>query len=380
MRYQGNLGAMAVRLIAALLLVAFAAAATGCAVSSQLITDLSSYDTADLDAFLNRAAPDIGGVAVFVALGNIVVKDTGYSRFGTGKVVDIGTSARWLAAAAMMTLVDEGLLSLDDPVSYYLPEFGGEKQYITIRQLWSGTSGLVDDSPALMERTITLKECALRIAATPLAFIPGTLVHDGAAGIQVGARICEVISGTLWQQFFHSRIAGPLGMSSTTFDMMGFNRNPRIACAARSTVQDYGQFLVMLLQEGLWNNRRILSESSVAELLHDQSLGAPISESPYAPLVTVLPQTRDARPGLGVWLEQTDPVTGAAVVASCPGDHGFMPWVDLSRNLACVLSAQSDLESASYTITHVRDLVQSMIAKGPQHNDASSRLRVPSSS
>lgn len=366
MRHRGNLRATTVRLLAALLLVAVAVAATGCSVSSPLITDLNSCDTADLDAFLDRTAPDIGGVAVFVAVGNIVIKDAGYFRFGTGKVVNVGTSARWLAAAAMMTLVDEGLFSLDDPVSHYLPEFGGEKQYVTIRQLWSGTSGLADDNPALMERPITLRECVLRIAATPLAFPPGTLVQDGAAGIQVGARICEIISGMPWQQFFRSRIAGPLGMSSTTFDMMGFNRNPRVACAARSTAQDYGRFLVMLLQKGIWCNRRILSESSVAELLHDQSLGAPIGESPYAPLVTVLPQTRDARPGLGAWLEQTDPATGVAVVASCPGDHGFMPWVDLSRNIACVLSAQSDLESASYIITHVRDLVQAMIAKGPR--------------
>jgi len=359
----------ALRLVAALLITAFVMTAAGCAAPAQLTTALGSYDMTTVNEYLSVTAPAAGGMALIVAKDGAVVEDAGYARFGSGTVVDIGTSSRWLAAAAMMTLVDEGILSLDDPVAKYLPEFTGDKSTITVRQLWCGTSGLPDTDPSLTNRTMTLAECVQRIAAQPLSSAPGTQVGGEAVGIQVGARICEVISGMTWQDFFRTRIAEPLEMTSTTFDMMGFGRNPYVAGAARSTAQDYVRFLLMLLQKGVLSGKRILSEQSAAAIERDQAPSVSVASSPYAPLTTLLPGTAQARPGLGAWQEESDPATGMPIIASCPGDKGFMPWIDYRLNLAGVLSVQAGLATTAYSIMRIRQMVPEAIAAGRRFKD-----------
>jgi CubicO group peptidase (beta-lactamase class C family) len=357
------------RLVAILLVVALMIAADGCAGPDQLTTALGSYDMTQVNHFLAMAAPAAGGIALVIVKDGIVVEDSGYGRFGSGTVVDVGTSSRWLAAAAMMTLVDQGTLNLDDPASKYLPEFIGDKATITVRQLWSCTSGLPDTDTSLSIRSLTLAECVRRIASGPLPSVPGTSVGGGAVGIQVGARICEVISGMTWQNFFRTRIAEPLGMTSTTFDMMGFSRNPFVAGSARSTAEDYAKFLLMFLQKGVWSGKRILSEQSVAEIEQDQAPAATVVTSPYAALTTLLPKTRQARPGLGAWQEEADPASGKLLIASCPGDKGFMPWIDIHLNLVAVLSMESDVSAAAYSIMNARQLVPQAIAAGRRFKD-----------
>jgi CubicO group peptidase (beta-lactamase class C family) len=359
----------AVRLVAVILIAALAMTADGCAAPARLTTALGSYDMTTVNEYLSVTAPAAGGMALVVAKDGTIIEDAGYGRFGTGKVVDIGTSSRWLAAAAMMTLVDQGILSLDDPVANYLPEFTGDKSAITVRQVWCGTSGLPDTDPSLTDRTITLAECVQRIAAEPLASTPGTAVGGGAVGMQVGARVCEVISGMTWQDFFRTRIAEPLAMTSTTFDMMGFGRNPYVAGAARSTAQDYVRFLLMLLQKGVLSGKRILSEQSVAAIEQDQAPSIIVASSPYAPLTTLMPETAQARPGLGAWQEASDASTGAPLIVSCPGDKGFMPWIDEHLNLAGVLSVQASLTTTAYSIMRIRQMVPEAIAAGRRFKD-----------
>jgi CubicO group peptidase (beta-lactamase class C family) len=357
------------RLVAALLVAALVLTVDGCAAPRELAAALGSYDMAPVNEFLATAAPAAGGMALVVAKDGVIIEDSGYGRFGSGTVVDVGSSSRWLAAAAMMTLVDQGTLSLDDPVSKYLPEFTGEKAAITVRQLWSGTSGLPDTDPSLTIRTITLAECVQRIAAEPLSSAPGMEVGDAAVGIQAGARICEVISGMTWQDFFRTRIAEPLDMTSTTFDMMGFSRNPFVAGAARSTAQDFTRFLLMILQKGVWSGKRILSEQSAAAIEQDQAPSATVVSSPYAALTTLLPNTAQARPGLGAWQEELDLATVTPLIASYPGDKGFMPWIDYHLNLVGVLSVQASLATTAYSIMRVRQLVPEAIAAGRRFKD-----------
>jgi len=217
------------RLLASLLVLALLTSIGGCAAPGHQVVALGSYDMTEANRFLSSAAPAAGGMALVVVKDGKVVESAGYAKFGPGTVVDVGSASRWLAAAAMMTLVDEGMLVLDDPVATYLPEFSGDKAGITIRQLWSHDSGLPATNASISDRSLTLEECVRRIASGPMSSPPGTSVSDGSVSIQVGARVCEVISGMTWQEFFRVRLAGPLGMASTTFDLMGFNRNPDVA-------------------------------------------------------------------------------------------------------------------------------------------------------
>lgn len=323
----------------------------------------------EVNRFLSSAAPAAGGIALAVVKDGNVIEHAGYAKFGPGTVVDIGSASRWLAAAAMMTLVDQGTLALDDSVAKYLPEFTGAKAAITIRQLWSHNSGLPATDVSIDDRTLTLEECVRRIAAGPLPSLPGTAVADGSVSIQVGARVCEAISGMTWQEFFRVRIAEPLDMASTTFNVRGFNRNPNVAGGARSTAEDYARFLTMLLQNGIWSGKQILSKEAVAQIEQDQSAASAIVATPYSTVVSLLPSTSGARPGLGMWREQTDPVTGTLLIASCPGTYGFTPWIDYKLNLAGVLSMKYDLGKAAYTIMRVRQLVPQAIAAGRRFTD-----------
>jgi CubicO group peptidase (beta-lactamase class C family) len=323
----------------------------------------------EANRFLSSAAPAAGGMALVVVKDGKVVESAGYAKFGPGTVVDVGSASRWLAAAAMMTLVDEGMLVLDDPVATYLPEFSGDKAGITIRQLWSHDSGLPATNASISDRSLTLEECVRRIASGPMSSPPGTSVSDGSVSIQVGARVCEVISGMTWQEFFRVRLAGPLGMASTTFDLMGFNRNPDVAGGARSTAEDYARFLTMILQDGVWSGKRILSKEAVSQMEQDQSPSSTTFSTPYTTVTSLLPSTSGARPGLGMWREETDPVTGTVLIASCPGSYGFTPWIDYRLNLAGVLSMQYDLGKAAYAIMRVRQIVPQVIAAGFRFKD-----------
>ena len=359
----------ALRLTAGVLVLILLATAAGCTVPTRQAVAIGSYDMSSVNAFLKSAAPAAHGMALTVVKDGKIIESSGYARFGPGTVVDIGSASRWLAAAAMMTLVDQGLMALDDPVSKYLPEFTGDKASISIRQLWSYSSGLPATDPSISDRTLTLAECVQRIAAGPLLATPGTTVTDGSVSIQVGARVCEVISGATWQEFFRTAIAEPLDMASTTFNLMGFNRNPDVGGGARSTAGDYANFLTMLLQDGVWSGKRILSADAVAQIEQDQAPAAAIDSTPYTTAPTLLSSTSGARPGLGMWREQADPSTGALLIASCTGTYGFTPWIDARLNLAGVLSMHDSPGQAAYDIMRIRQLVPEAIAAGPRFAD-----------
>jgi CubicO group peptidase (beta-lactamase class C family) len=359
----------ALRLVAGVLVLAVLMSTSGCAAPGRQVVALGSYDMTEVNRFLSSAAPAAGGIALVVVKDGRVIEHAGYARFGPGTVVDIGSASRWLAVAAMMTLVDQGALALDDPVSKYLPEFTGEKAGITIRQLWSYDSGLPATDASIDDRTLTLEECVRRIAAEPLPSLPGTAVSDGSVSIQVGARVCEVISGMTWQEFFHVHLAEPLGMASTTFNLMGFNRNPNVGGGARSTAEDYARFLTMLLQGGVWSGKHILSKEAVAQIEQDQAPTSAIVATPYTTVASLLPSTSRARPGLGMWREETDPGTGTLLIASCPGTYGFTPWIDYKLNLAGILSMEYDLAKAAYAIMRVHQLVPQAIAAGLRFKD-----------
>jgi len=361
----------ALRLVALILLSAVVGGAAGCTTPVRQVVALGSYDMTEINHFLGSAAPAAGGMALVVVKDGKVIESAGYDKFGPGTVVDVGSASRWLAAAAMMTLVDQGMFALDDPVSRYLPEFGGEKADITIRQLWSHDSGLPVADASIADRTLTLEECVKRIAAGPMPSVPGTAVSDGSVSIQVGARICEVVSGLSWQEFFRTHLSEPLGMTSTTFNLIGFNRNPDVAGGVRSTAEDYARFLTMLLQDGIWSGKRILSTEAVAQIEQNQASTSAIISTPYTTVTTLLSSTSRARPGLGMWREETDPVSGTLLIASCPGTYGFTPWIDHKLNLAGVLSMKYDLAKAAYDIMRVRQLVPRAIAAGPRFKDVS---------
>lgn len=132
----------------------------------------------------------------------------------------IASMTKPVTATAVMILQDEGKLSVDDPVSKYIPAFanlklkGGEAliREITIRDLVTHTSGLVGDQ--VFEGS--LKEAVDEIAKRALAFQPGTK-WQYSPGLNVAGRIVEIVSQQPLQDFIQERIFQPTQINNTTF-------------------------------------------------------------------------------------------------------------------------------------------------------------------
>ncbi len=164
-----------------------------------------------------------------------------------------------------MALVDAGKISLDDPASKYLPYFTGKKAGITIRQMFSHTHGLArgDARDYLHDPTLTMDEAVRGIAKYDLIADPGTALYYAGAGMQAAGRICEIATGKPWAQIFRETIGDPLEMDSTDYFALGPTKNPDVAGAVRTCVDDYGNYLTMLLNRGVYKGKRILSEKAV---------------------------------------------------------------------------------------------------------------------
>ncbi|MBX7221616.1 MAG: serine hydrolase [Blastocatellia bacterium] len=321
------------------------------------------YDFTELDAFLQRSLPQIGGdgCALLLIQDGKVIYRKAFGKYTTEQVEPIASATKWLSGAVLLALADEGKLSLDDPASKFLPNYVGEKGTMTIRQMFSHTAGTNSNSLCAISGQGTLEQCVNQIAILPLASKPGTQFAYGNVSMHIGGRIAEIVSGKSWDAVFKEKIADPLGMKKTDYEGLGVTDNPLIAGGAESCIDDYGAFLQMLLNRGTYNGKRVLSEKAIDEMFRDQTKGVPIAYTPYqnyAYLNSKLPETRY---GIGHWLEVVDPQTNQVVEHSSQGAFGCSPWIDLKRNLAGVFLVKSQLEQVMPVYLDLKDLVHRLI-------------------
>jgi CubicO group peptidase (beta-lactamase class C family) len=213
----------------------------------------------------------------------------------------------------------------------YLPEWTGQHGQITIRQLWSHTSGLAGDHACLADGTITLAQCVEQIRQAPMLAGPGAQFYYGGASMQVAGRIAEVVTGQSWVDLFNERIATPLQMTSTSWVPVG--ANPRIGGGLFTTLDDYTNFMSMIAAGGTFDGATVLEPATVATMQLDQTAGALIAYSPH-------PDTR--RYGLGEWRDVVD-TGGAAIQLSSQGAFGYSPWLDVQRGYFAVFMVQASL-------------------------------------
>jgi CubicO group peptidase (beta-lactamase class C family) len=279
-----------------------------------------------VDSAMRRRVRGLDGGATVVVHDQTTLFRRSYGGVHTGTVMPIASASKWLTAATLMTLVDQGRLALDDPVARFLPNFGGDKAAVTVRSLLSHTSGL-PDSLCVGDPTSTLRQCADQTAAAVMPPSTGGVFHYSSVGYVVAGRIIEVLTGESFEQAFEDRIANPVGMRRTRFD--GATRirshNPDPSAAAISSVDDYARFLDMLVHLGASGTRQVLTPASVLEIERDQVRGFDTSQD-GAVAITRIPTY-----GLGVWRDVTDPAD-ATVVASGNGALGFYPWIDRAHS------------------------------------------------
>lgn len=245
----------------------------------------------------------------------------------------IASQTKAMTAVAVLMLVDEGKLSLDDPVEKYLPEFNGQRvagpkpaakpatkgapvpepeplaalHPITIREVLSHVSGLPfkseEEKPTL--DGLPLAAAVKTYAKPPLVTQPGTHYQYSNAGINTAARVLEVVSGLPYEAFMQKRLFDPLGMKDTTFwpnaeqvarlaktykpdaakkklvpgslsqlqaDLTDRqHRFPMPAGGLFSTARDVSQFCRMLLNRGELDGRRYISLKSFEALATRQT-------------------------------------------------------------------------------------------------------------
>ena len=167
----------------------------------------------------------------------------------------IASMTKPITGVAVMMLVEEGKLSLDAPVSQYLPEFKdlkdaeGQAVSVTLKQLLTHSAGLSElkgDEQAALK---TLAELTQLVVKKPVQFKAGSKWQYSQTGINSAARVVEVVSGQTFPEFIQRRIFDPLGMRDTTF-YLSKEQLPRLATSYRRT--DEGQLqpaTIMLLAD-----------------------------------------------------------------------------------------------------------------------------------
>ncbi|HXC24457.1 MAG TPA: serine hydrolase [Gemmatimonadaceae bacterium] len=290
----------------ALLAIALAApAGLGLPVVAPNTVGMSATRLAAIDRVVNHgiAAGGYPGAAVVVGRQGSAVLERGYGRLSWSStsplvnanetIYDIASLTKVVGTTtAIMILYDEGKISLDAPVSRYLPAFaGGEKDQITLRLLLTHRSGL----PAgrdIWRMTHDPEIAKQIILSTPLEYRPGSGYVYSDLGADILGMVVEAVSGERLDHFLAERVFQPLGMEHTFFcpdDSLKERIAPTEIAPPRgyplqgevhdenayamggiaghaglfSTASDLAVFAQMLLNHGEYNGVRIVADSTV---------------------------------------------------------------------------------------------------------------------
>jgi D-alanyl-D-alanine carboxypeptidase len=185
---------------------------------------LTPTESTAIDQLVAKTLADTGvpSAEIGIVRDGQLVFDKAYGKANEGLPArpdlpyQIASNSKQFTAMALLLLRDEGKLSLDDPVSKFIPGIT-EGNRITIRQLLSHTSGLQDFWPQdylFSDMTVptTPQHIVDKWAKKPLDFQPGARWQYSNTGYVVAGMIAEKVSGEPLLAFLNQHIFGPLGM------------------------------------------------------------------------------------------------------------------------------------------------------------------------
>ena len=290
-------------------------------------------DQADIDNIRQRMQEAVDGEFIpgaLILVGNsdgVGLLETAGFQTSAGRnpvnsqtIFRIYSMTKPIVSVAAMSLIEDGLLALDDPIEKYIPEFSnlrvidrdsGEvraaRNSITVENLLTHESGLIQaifspdselgkmyqrDFPDYFD--ITARDLAGRIGKLPVYFEPGSAWHYGHSTDVLGA-VLEVAAGKALDQVLNERIFEPLGMDETSFYLssdkaeriaepnfgaMADNTQVRAMLSGggglNATTEDYVRFAEMLLRGGEYRGTRIIEESTL-DLMREKRIGSEVS-------------------------------------------------------------------------------------------------------
>ena len=321
------------------------------------------FDAVDASVEALRIEHDLGGAVLVLAQNGVVVHQRAYGGYALDTRVPIASASKWLSATLVARLVDQGRMRWDDPISNYLPDAPVDKRAITLRQLFSLTSGipggdLVGGAGCLSDRDIAFEACARQILDLPLTATPGTVFDYGGNSMQVAGYLAERATGQRWADLFRRELAAPLGLTDTAYSYFPTidAANPRIAGGVFSTAGDYMKLLLMWRAHGKVGTQRLLNSATITDMDRDHTVGARVVSTP-------LP---GGGYGLGHWIERKD-ANGHATLVASRGAFGFTPWIDLRRDIAGVLLIFGDNSAVGDDVTALIDQIASVLDKDTHH-------------
>jgi len=349
------------------------------------------------------AAGDVAGVVALAADDRGVIYEGAYGKRAANAdapmtldtVVWIASMTKAITSVAAMQLVEQGQISLDEPLSNHVPEVGEvqvldgfddagapilrpPRRPVTLRQLLTHTAGFTYDiwntdmiryqADAAIP---SIDQCKKVTLSTPLVFDPGERWEYGINIDWVGQTV-ERLSGQRLEEYFRAYIFEPLGMRDSGF-VIGAEQRQRLASMHRrssdgllkvvpfemiqdpefymgggglySTGPDYLRFLRMLLGEGELDGARVLAAKTVAEMSQNQigELTVGLMKS-YVPASSNDAEFFPGMPkkwGLGYMITTLEAPTGrSAGSLAWAGLANTYYWLDPTRRIAGVILTQ----------------------------------------
>jgi methyl acetate hydrolase len=303
----------------------------------------------------------------------------------------IASMTKPVTSVALMQLVEQGKIGLDDAAEKYLPELKDEKviesfdaktgdyklrpaaRAPTVRNFLTHTSGLAYPFTSAIWRDLKPRAGDVFPFGGPLLFDPGERWHYSTS-VDVVGRLVEVISGQKLEDYFHDHIFVPLKMNDTSYNVPE-SKGPRMVAQQQragaqmdgavelqnpqpgltiampigggglaSTADDYGRFMRMLLNGGTLDGARVLKAETVA-LMEQNQIGAvtvPALKSalPRSADFTFIADGRD-KWGLG-FLITVDQKPGLRSPGSLSwgGINNTFFWIDPARGIGGVIMMQ----------------------------------------
>ncbi|WP_291864070.1 serine hydrolase domain-containing protein [Bradyrhizobium sp.] len=360
---------------------------------------------AEIDQVLRQKcdAREIPGVVAMAADGNEVIYQGAFGKrdlskddaMTTDSVFWIASMTKAITTAAGMQLVEQGKLSLDDPIGKVLPDLAspqvlegfdasGEPKLrpaskpITLRQLMTHTAGFAynmwnGDMAAYLDKTgiPAITTCQNAALKTPLASDPGTRWEYGT-NIDFVGKAVEAVSGQKLDAYLRDHLLAPLGMTDTAFRIGDAQRQRLVGMHARGedgalasipfeleqdpefhmgggglygTAGDYIKFAQMILNKGKGNGNQVLKPETVALMgqnqIGDLSMGKMTSVAPmYTNDVDLYPDMVK-KWGLSFLINTARTPEGRS-----PGSLAWAGlantyfWIDPARNVAGVILMQ----------------------------------------
>jgi CubicO group peptidase (beta-lactamase class C family) len=350
----------------AFLAVVTASVSTHSATRAEALAELSAAIQKHLDA--NRI---VGAEFLVIESGDVLLHEAyGWRDREAQKpmerdtIFNIRSMTKMLTGASAQILIDEGRLRLDDKVSQYLPGFDNNKSGgITVEQILTHCSGLPLSTLTRLDEFTDLYSLANSIGEKGPEFPPGSKFWYSDAGAETLGAVVEVVAGVTLDRFVRERLLVPLDMNDTFYVTEPEAPLDRFASlyigtpgawtkwwtpgepfypfawgsqSLYSTPRDYARFLSMLLNDGIYQGSRILSEDAVDRILTPVSLMTNLGSDTPAP--TGFPFTQVYYGQMSVLNVSSD---GQLQVFGHSGSDGTWAWAFPQHDLIILYFTQS---------------------------------------